>query len=191
MSEAAVLSKPVLATKPAGRVTWAPAALQHEVEQFLYLEAALVDEGKFRDWLELLADDITYVMKTNTMALTRDRRKGIAPLNTYIYNEDKFQLERRVARLETGNAWAEEPQSRTRHLITNIRITDWENPDEIKVSCNYVLHRAAKPEDHYDFFGARHDKLRRVKDGAGWEIFDRQIELDQFVLLAPSISIFF
>ncbi|WP_448208002.1 3-phenylpropionate/cinnamic acid dioxygenase subunit beta [Azospirillum sp. sgz302134] len=185
MSEAAVL------TKPAPRVTWAPADLQHEVEQFLYLEAALVDEGKFRDWLELLADDITYVMKTNTMALTRDRRKGIAPPTTFIYNEDKFQLERRVARLETGNAWAEEPPSRTRHLVTNIRITAWKDPDEIEVSSNYVLHRAAKPEDHYDFFGVRRDKLRRVEGGAGWQIVDRQIELDQFVLLAPSISIFF
>lgn len=186
MADLAVLEKPA-----AARITWAPLDLQHEVEQFLYLEAALVDEGRFRPWLELLADDITYVMKTNTLALTRDRRKGIAPPSTFIYNEDKFQLERRVARLETGNAWAEEPASRTRHIITNVRILSWEDPNEIVVACNYLLHRAAKPQDHYDFVGTRRDRLRRTADGAGWRIFDRQIELDQFVLLAPSISIFF
>lgn len=186
MPEAAVLDKPAAAP-----LTWAPVALQHDVEQFLYHEAALLDEWKFRPWLELLADDITYVMKTNTLAQTRDRRKGIAPPTTFIYNEDKFQLERRVARLETGNAWAEEPVSRTRHIVSNVRILSWEDPDDILVGCNYLLHRAAKPQDHYDFVGTRRDRLRRVPGGAGWEIYDRQIELDQFVLLAPSISIFF
>ncbi|PWC37662.1 3-phenylpropionate/cinnamic acid dioxygenase subunit beta [Azospirillum sp. TSO35-2] len=186
MPETAVLDKPA-----AARPVRAPLALQHEVEQFLYHEAALVDEGRFRSWLELLADDIQYVMKTNTLALTRDRRKGIAPPSTFIYNEDKFQLERRVARLETGNAWAEEPASRTRHIVTNVRILAWDDADEIEVACNYLLHRAAKPQDHYDFVGTRRDRLRRVPGGEGWQIFDRQIELDQFVLLAPSISIFF
>ncbi len=186
MSDAAVLEK----SAPA-RPVLAPLALQHEVEQFLYFEAAQIDEGRFRPWLDLLADDIQYVMMTNTLAQTRDRRKGIHLPTTYIYNEDKFQLERRVARLETGNAWAEEPASRTRHILTNIRILSWDDPDEIEVACNYLLHRAAKPLDHYDFIGTRRDRLRRTADGAGWQVFDRRIELDQFVLLAPSISVFF
>ena len=69
MADTAVLDKPA-----AARRALAPAGLQHEVEQFLYHEAALVDEGRFREWLEVLADDITYVMKTNTLAQTRDRR---------------------------------------------------------------------------------------------------------------------
>lgn len=190
MSNAAVLESYVSAP-----IALAPSKasveLQHEVEQFLFLEAALVDEGQFRSWLELLADDIHYVMKTNTLAQTRDRRKNLRPATTFIYNEDKYQLERRVARLETGNAWSEEPASRTRHLLTNIRVTPNADASEVEVSCNYLLHRAAKPLDHYDSFGVRRDKLRRVAGGAGWRIFDRQIEIDQYVLTAPSVSIFY
>ena len=56
--------------------------LQHEVEQFLYHEAALLDERRFRDWLDLLADDIAYTLDTNTLAQFRDRRKGWAPPTT-------------------------------------------------------------------------------------------------------------
>ena len=36
--------------------------LKADVEDFYYYEADLLDERRFRDWLELLADDITYFM---------------------------------------------------------------------------------------------------------------------------------
>jgi hypothetical protein len=82
----------------------------------------LLDERRFREWLDLLAEDIEYTLDTNTLAQFRDRRKGWAPPTTYIFHEDKYQLERRVARIETGQAWADEPASRTRHFVTNVRI---------------------------------------------------------------------
>lgn len=164
--------------------------LQHEIEQFLYLEAALLDEWRFREWLALVAEDIHYVLMTNTLAQTRDRRKGVQPPTTYIFNEDKFQLERRIARLETGMAWSEEPPSRTRHLVTNVRILS-QRPDQVEVGCNYLIHRAAKQLDSHTFVGTRRDCLRRSGTEAGWEIFSRELELDQFVLTAPNISILF
>ncbi|MDD2704710.1 MAG: 3-phenylpropionate/cinnamic acid dioxygenase subunit beta [Acidocella sp.] len=161
--------------------------LQHDVEQFLYLEAALIDEHHFREWLDLLAEDVTYTLDTNTLAQVRDRRHGIAPPTTYIFHENKYTLERRVARLETGMAWAEEPQSRTRHFITNVRITG-EMGDEITLFCNYAVHRAAKARDHHTFYGTRQDILRR-NDG-GWLVVRRALELDEFVLMTANISIF-
>lgn len=160
--------------------------LQHEVEQFLYLEAALLDERRFREWLDLLAEDISYILETNTLAQVRDRRRGIAPPTTYIFNETKFQLERRVARLETGLAWAEEPASRTRHCVTNVRVLAQEG-DELDLGCNYMVHRAAKARDHHTFIGTRRDKLRRI--GGVWRIVSRRLELDEFTLTSPSISI--
>lgn len=162
--------------------------LQHEVEQFLYLEAALLDEWRFRDWLQLIGEDISYVMNTNTIAQTRDRKKGVHPPTTYIFNEDKYQLERRIARLETGMAWAEEPPSRTRHFVTNVRILA-HSDDEIHLSCNYLLQRVAKARDAYTYIGTRRDRLRREE--GSFVIFERQLELDQFTLETPSLSILF
>lgn len=185
MADSATLEKPAFA--PPAR---ASLELQHEIEQFLYLEAALLDGWQFREWLELVAEDIHYVLMTNSLAQTRDRRKGVQPPTTFIFNEDKFQLERRVARLETGMAWSEEPPSRTRHLVTNVRILSHAS-DEVEVNCNYLLHRAAKQRDIHTYVGTRRDRLRRVEGGAGWQLFGRELELDQFVLLSPNISILF
>ncbi|GAB3453135.1 3-phenylpropionate/cinnamic acid dioxygenase subunit beta [Insolitispirillum peregrinum] len=180
-----LIRPPVEAAVSAAAVT---PELQFRIEQFLYLEAALLDERQFRQWLDLVADDISYVLMTNTLAQTRDRRKGQQPPTTYIFNESKYQLERRIARLETGMAWSEEPASRTRHFVSNVRVLELVG-DEVVVSCNYLVHRAAKHRDHHDFIGTRRDRLRRVETPAGWELVRRDLELDQFVLTAPNISI--
>jgi len=106
-----------------------------EVEQFLYREARLLDERRFHVWLELLTDDVHYWMAARTNRYPR-RSKAIAILDPARYVEDdmtkedelaifdetKATLSGRVARLDTGMAWAEDPPSRTRHLITNIEV---------------------------------------------------------------------
>ena len=38
------------------------ADLQCQITNFLYLEARLLDQGKYNDWLDLLADDLDYRM---------------------------------------------------------------------------------------------------------------------------------
>lgn len=87
--------------------------LHHRISQFLFHEASLLDDWRFRDWLAQLDEEIRYTMRTTVNAQTRDRRKGVQPPTTWIFNDTKDQLERRIARLETGMAWAEEPPSRT------------------------------------------------------------------------------
>lgn len=167
------------------------AELQHAIEQFLYEEAALLDERRLREWLGLLADDIAYTLDTNTLAQFRDRRRGWAPPTTYIFHEDKYQLERRVARIETGQAWSEEPASRTRHFVTNVRVLASAD-DELVVGCNYLVHRASKSHDHHSFIGTRRDTLRRVTLADGTDSFRiarRRLELDEFTLMSANISI--
>ena len=102
--------------------------LIREVEQFLYREARLLDERRFHEWLELFTDDVHYWMGTRTNRYPRSS-KAIAILspNRYveddrtredelaIFDETKETLAGRVARLDTGMAWAEDPPSRTRH----------------------------------------------------------------------------
>jgi len=172
-----------------------------EVEQFLYREARLLDERRFREWLELFTDDVRYWMGARSNRYPRSS-KAIAILspNRYveddhtrddelsIFDESKETLSGRVARLETGMAWAEDPPSRTRHLITNIEVAG-DAGAELTVHSNFIVYRS-RAETEQDFYvGARQDLLRRV-DGA-LRIARRKLTLDQNVLSAKNVSIFF
>ena len=169
-----------------------PAELQHEIEQFLYLEAELLDERRFDEWLELLADDIRYWMPTRRNRARKDMAREFASAReAAFFDEDKDAMVRRVRRIDTGMAWAEDPPSRTRHMVSNVRVLPTENPDELEVRCAYLLYRSRLERDVEIFVGARRDLLRRVDDGVGWQIARRTILLDQATLLAKNISVFF
>ncbi|QIL78851.1 3-phenylpropionate/cinnamic acid dioxygenase subunit beta [Diaphorobacter sp. HDW4A] len=168
------------------------AVLHHEITDFLYLEAEFLDDWKFRDWLGVMANDVRYFMRSTTNAQTRDRRKSVQPPTTWIFNETWSQLERRIARLETGMAWAEEPPSRTRHLVTNQRICAAADGDGYEVRCNYVLHRSQKERDLNTYIGKRVDRIRRTAGTAhGWQIYFREITLDQVVITSHNLSVLF
>jgi len=173
-----------------------------EVEQFLYREARLLDERRFHEWLELFTGDVHYWMGARTNRYPRSS-KAIAILSPNRYVEDdhtredelsildetKETLAGRVARLDTGMAWAEDPPSRTRHLITNIEVAPGDTASEIKVYSNFIVYRS-RAESEEDFYvGGRQDVRRRV-DGA-WKIARRKLTLDQNVLSAKNVSIFF
>jgi 3-phenylpropionate/cinnamic acid dioxygenase small subunit len=173
-----------------------------EIERFLYREARLLDERRFREWLALFTDDIHYWMGQRTTRYLKISKaiKGLDPDRHVeddlpqegglaLYDENLDTLERRIARLETGVAWSEDPPSRTRHLITNLEIEPGDSEPEVKVYANFMVYKS-RAETEQDFFvGARRDVLRRV-DGA-WKIARRKLILDQTVLLAKNISIFF
>jgi 3-phenylpropionate/cinnamic acid dioxygenase small subunit len=173
-----------------------------EVEQFLYREARLLDERRFHEWLELFTNDVRYWMGARTNRYPRSS-KAIAILSPNRYVEDdhtredelsildesKETLAGRVARLDTGMAWAEDPPSRTRHLLTNIEVAPGDKASELKVYSNFIVYRS-RAESEEDFYvGGRQDVLRRV-DGA-WKIASRKLTLDQNVLSAKNVSIFF
>lgn len=165
--------------------------LHHEIEQFLFEEAALLDGWRFRAWLDLMSKDIRYTMRTTVNAQTRDRRRGVQPPTTWIFNDTHFQLERRVARLETGMAWAEEPPSRTRHLVTNLRVLTTDTPGEYEAHVNYALYRSQKERDETFYVGRRIDRVRRVEGAQGWQVCRREITLDQAVLTSHNLSVLF
>jgi 3-phenylpropionate/cinnamic acid dioxygenase small subunit len=173
-----------------------------QVEQFAYREARLLDERRFREWLKLFTDDIRYWMAQRTTRYPK-RSKAIILVDPDRYDDDDLPhegglalydenldtLERRIARLETGLAWSEDPPSRTRRLITNIEVEPTEVDSEIKVYANFLVYKN-RAETEQDFFiGARKDVLRWVDDG--WKIASRKLVLDQTVILAKNVSIFF
>jgi len=164
--------------------------LHHRISQFLYEEARLLDDWQFRDWLAQLDEEIRYTMRTTVNAQTRDRRKGVQPPTTWIFNDNKDQLERRIARLETGMAWAEEPPSRTRHMLSNLQVSETDQPDVFAVRLNYLLYRAQKERDETFYVGTRVDKVRRLPDNT-WRLLAREIVLDQAVITSHNLSVLF
>lgn len=164
--------------------------LHYRISQFLYEEARLLDDWQFRDWLAQLDEEIRYTMRTTVNAQTRGRRKGVQPPTTWIFNDNKDQLERRIARLETGMAWAEEPPSRTRHMISNLQVSETDQPDVFAVRLNYLLYRAQKERDETFYVGTRVDKVRRLPDDT-WRLLAREIVLDQAVITSHNLSILF
>lgn len=169
-------------------------ALQHEVEQFLYLEAELLDDWKFDDWLKLFTEDVHYWMPTRSNRLLRERHLEVSAANEIAFFDETYvHLQQRLDRLATGLAWSEEPPTRTRHLLTNFRIRPVEdNADELDVKVNFLLYANRLEKDVNLFAGEFTNRLRRSPDTlGGWQISRRKIVLDQSTLLAGGLSIFF
>jgi 3-phenylpropionate/cinnamic acid dioxygenase small subunit len=165
------------------------AQLQHEVEQFLYHEAEILDQRRFHDWLDLFTDDAHYWMPIRTTRTRADEARELTgeDENSY-FDDDKPMLRQRVAKLDTGYAWAEEPPSRTRHLVTNVRIRAGAGTNELTLRCNFIVYRSRLAIDEDLWIGEREDQLRRV-DGT-WRIAGRKIFLDQTVLKSKNLSNF-
>ncbi|WP_408899886.1 3-phenylpropionate/cinnamic acid dioxygenase subunit beta (plasmid) [Nocardioides sp. R1-1] len=169
-----------------------------EVEQFYYEEADLLDEGRYVDWLEMLADDLDYWMPTRTNRLRRQQALSIAARGeAAFYDETKDSLAWRIRRFDSGMAWAEDPPSRTRHLITNVRVRHADpaahpgfTSGDLIAKSAFLLYRNRLEREEGVFAGQRTDVLRRRADGR-LEVARREILLDQSILLAKNISTFF
>jgi 3-phenylpropionate/cinnamic acid dioxygenase small subunit len=168
-----------------------------EVEQFYYDEAELLDDGRFTDWLELLADDLDYWMPTRTNRLRRQQALAIADRGeAAFYDETKESLAWRIRRFDSGMAWAEDPPSRTRHLVTNVVVRHIDSshhpdfsPDDLEVRSAFLVYRNRLEREENVFAGRRIDILRRAEGGL--QVARRVILLDQNVLQAKNISTFF
>jgi 3-phenylpropionate/cinnamic acid dioxygenase small subunit len=164
--------------------------LQAEVERFFSAEAELLDERRFDQWLDLLHEDIRYWMPIARNAsrdrpdLEYTREKSEASW----FDEGKDTLRKRVAQLQGGDHWAEEPRSRTTHLVANIRIDSMVN-DDITAKCRFVVCAYRLEHDLDLFIGKRVDVLRREQNAL--KILRRTIYLDQSVLLSRNLTTFF
>ena len=164
--------------------------LRQQVEDFYYLEAELLDERKLRQWFELLTDDIRYWMPLRYNPLERPENitdEVSPPGEAYYFDDDWKSLKIRVERAYSKIAWAEVPPSRTRHLITNVRIKKNDSV-EVEAHSNFLVYRTRQESDKDIFVGTRQDTLRRA--GASFKIARRTIILDQAVLDAKNISVF-
>jgi biphenyl 2,3-dioxygenase beta subunit len=170
-------------------VSFAEIARQFEVERFYSEEAALLDAHRYAEWVELFSDDTHYFMPIRRTRLRRELASEFTRAGEMaFFDETKQTLAGRAAKIATGTAWAEDPPSRTRHLITNIRVTD-DRGDELDVESNFLLYRTRLKSEETTWIGSRRDTLRR--HDRSFLIADRLVLLEQTLLLSQNLSNFF
>ncbi len=169
--------------------------LREEVEAFLHHEADLLDARRFEDWLALFSEDVRIFMPlSQNVAIHDDRAARTAEgIDSAWMDEGIETLRQRVAQLATNVHWAEEPASRTTHMISNLQLTDIRpaigHVMEVDIRCRFLVHRNRNQDETTTLIGKRNDQLRR--DGDDWRIARREIQLDQNVLLVKNLSVFF
>jgi phthalate 3,4-dioxygenase beta subunit len=158
-----------------------------QAHQWLVDEAYILDAQHYADWLDLLADDIHYIMPvrvTTALGAGYDSAPGMAH-----FDENKYSLSRRVARFRTEHAWTEDPPSRLRHHVTNVRTFATDDPGHLVVDSGVLLYRSRGDVREAAWISAgREDLLRRAGDG--WQLARRTILVDDSVLRTQNLAIF-
>ena len=170
--------------------------LRQEIEEFFYDEANLIDERRFDLWLDCFHDDLVYFMpmRANVKFGQHDERENTRQgVGISWFDEDKWTLTKRVEQILTGVHYAEEPLSRTSHMVTNVQLTS-------------VTPSAAAAEEVRRVVASSSistaSSTRRTSSSAdatttssrtddGWKVLRREIVLDQNVLLAKNLTTFF
>lgn len=164
--------------------------LKERVEDFLAHEAELLDARRFDDWLELLADDLQYWMPVarNFEHKKPDDEYTRQGIDAAWFDEGKATISQRILQIKGGDHWAEEPLSRTSHLVTNIRV-EAATAEAITVRSKFLLYVNRREEEVRLFVGKRVDVLR--PHGDSFLIAKRSIFLDQSKLLFKNLTTFF
>ena len=154
---------------------------------FLVEEAALLDARQWSAWLELLTDDVRYVMPVAvTTAAGAPVRDSSAIAH---FDDDRYSLAKRVERLGTEHAWTEDPPSRTRHIVTHIRTFATGVSDTLRVESSVLLFRSRGDTRPPEVVCAgRTDRLRETE--FGYRLAERRIDVDEAVLRTQNLAIF-
>src|SRR5690606_2082485 len=160
-----------------------------EILDFLYEEAGLLDDLDIVGWSELLTEDLLYTAPLRLTRSSADRVKTI-DRSMYHFEDDYHSIMARVERLKGKSAFAEDPPSRTRRFVTNVRVVKTDKADEFEVVSYVLLARNRYEASNYQLMTAkRHDLLRRDEEGE-YKLARREIIVDQAVLGMANLAIF-
>jgi p-cumate 2,3-dioxygenase beta subunit len=135
---------------------------RQEVEDLFYREAALLDEWRLEEWLDLLTEDAIYQIPPT------DVPEGDSRHTLFIIADDALRIRSRVKQLLGKAAWAENPHSRTRRMIANVRVLGAEG-ENILVTANFAVHRMRYESvdtyiGHYDYKLLRKGNELRIRE---------------------------
>jgi 3-phenylpropionate/cinnamic acid dioxygenase small subunit len=174
--------------RPRPSLTAGDMLAHYQIEQFLFYEAALLDARRFDEWFALLADDLEYWMPVRTTRALNDVANEFAKLGEgAFFDDDKISMGQRVKKFTTGFSWAEDPPSRTRHHVTNVRVIE-RRADEVVISCNFLVYRSRLANEVDVWSGRREDTLRGSE--GNFTLVKRHLFLDDVSLNSKNLSSF-
>lgn len=180
-------------TATAGPVQAAAALLPYsdprhlEMWQLLVEEAHLFDSQQYEQWLEMLSEDIRYLMPVRVTAAKNAGYGELAGMSHF--DEDLYSLKKRVERFATQHAWTEDPPSRLRHYVTNVRTFQPAAPEELYVESYELVFRSRGDVRTAELVSAAREDVFRRQD-ARWRLVRRVIHVDESVLRTQNLAIF-
>lgn len=161
----------------------------NQILQFLYVEAQLLDEIRLKEWGATLAEDLIYNAPLRETRPVSQQAASVVRTMQH-YHDDWRSVMGRIVRLTgTKSAWAEDPPSRTRRLVTNVLVEETDKPQEYSVRSYLLVTRSRFNFDEFDLISAERRDVLRV-DGESFKLARREILLDQAVLGTPNLAIF-
>ncbi|MDO5700827.1 MAG: 3-phenylpropionate/cinnamic acid dioxygenase subunit beta [Bowdeniella nasicola] len=178
--------------------------IERSLARFLYNEAEMVDDLRWDDWLTMLHEDLYYWGPVRENRVYRERKFDTYEKGTSVYFEESYEyMRQRVFRLQTSKAWAEEPASRSRHIISNIRVDAVaENDPDLReclrgleayrVKSNIFVYRTRGERDEDHITAERRDIIVRDDGGPwGWKLAERELRFDMATILVKNLSLFY
>lgn len=138
-----------------------------EIEQVLYREARFLDEGRFDDWLAMFTPDAVYWLPAGHGDIDPTQHVSI------IY-DTRADMERRVARLKSGYAHAQDPPSRMHRAISNVEIGETTAGGVVAVSAIMVLFALTR---HKQAIHSARCEFRLARVGSAWKIARKKVAL--------------
>ncbi len=161
-----------------------------KMQQRLYEEARVLDEERFRDWLDMLTDDVRYVMSMPERCYRKDRTgQRREQWQAYIFDDDKDVLRMRIARLESGFVWSEDPRNVIRHLVHNVEVYRAPEPDTLCVHSLVEIHRNRLGGEEKRLLATRVDQWRAV--GGDYFLARREGVFCHAIVMDSNLNLFF
>lgn len=154
----------------------------------LYDEAAALDERRFDDWTGMHAEDLVYQAPIRLTRTGPNRDRDVMR-SMFHFDEDYNSIQMRTGRLQKS-AWAEDPPSRCRRFITNVRVGECENAGEYEVVSYLFLERSRGDNPENERMTAERRDVWREVEG-GYKLARREILVDQSVLGMSNFAVFF
>jgi 3-phenylpropionate/cinnamic acid dioxygenase small subunit len=158
-----------------------------DVLDFLSDEAVLLNEDRLQDWLGMLVPEISYFMPVRT---TRMRKDGTGFSREYGHFDENFaSLSMRVRKNATPSSWGEDPPSRVRRFVTNVRVFTTDQPDDLYVVSDLLVTRSRLSSTTIELVTAERRDIVRGQ-GSQLKLAARRILVDQATIATMNLAIF-
>ena len=160
-----------------------------DIMDFLIDEAEMLDNLEFKAWGATLAKDLEYNVPIRHTRPARQLAQTFIRTVQHMHDDYGSIMLRIMRMTDTRSAWGEDPPSRTKRLVTNVRVYKTNTPNEYKVLSYELITRSRFDFDYFDLIPCeRHDIIRRV--GSELQLARREALIDQAVVGTPNLGIF-